>query len=322
MKHFHYRSVIFFLLISFNIINGQGELKHIKVAVHWLPQSQFAGYYVGVKNNIYEKYGLDVQIVHANPNVTSQDLLLDKKVDFASMFLSTAMFLKSYDYTLVNVCQLSQKCAQLFVTKKGKNILEPEDLNGKTIGIWRSGFDEIPHAFVNKFELDVEFVPINSTANLFLYDGIDAITTMWYNEYHSILNSGYNPDELQTFFFADYGLDVPEDGLYCLEENYDKLIVEKFTKATLESWDYAFSHPEESINLVKEKMLEFHIPFNKSHQTWMFNRIKDLFKVTGKKYKPGQLLREDFEKAYLIFSSLDKIKNDFKYEEFYYGTKE
>lgn len=321
MKRNYCLVLLLLMPATFGIINGQSNLHKIKVAVHWLPQAQFAGYYIGVEKNIYEKHGLEVEIVHANPNVTSQDLLLDGKVDFASMFLSTAMFLRSYDYSLVNVCQLSQRCAQLFVVKKERGIRKPEDLNGKSVGIWRSGFDEIPHAFVNKYKLDVEFVPINSTVSLFLFDGIDAITTMWYNEYHSILNSGYDPDELQTFFFADYGLDVPEDGIYCLEENYNKEVVDRFIQATLEAWEYSFNHPEESIELVKEEMKKLYVPFNKSHQTWMFNRVKDLFKVPGKQFKPGKLLRDDFVKAYEIFSSLKKIKNDFSYKDFYFGIK-
>lgn len=319
-----YSSKLFFLvIIIFNLVkvNGQDNLKEIKLALHWLPQAQFAGYYIGVEKGFYEKHGLEVKIEHASPNLTSQEMLLDGKADFASMFLSTAMFLRSYDYPLVNVCQLSQKCAQLFVTKKYKGYTSPADLNGKRIGIWRSGFDEIPSAFVNKYSIEVEFVLINSTANLFLCDGIDAFTTMWYNEYHTILNSGYNPDELNTFFFADYGLDVPEDGIYCLEENYDKTLTEKFVKATLEAWEYAFSHPEEAVNCVKVKMTEVPIPFNKPHQTWMFNRIKDLFNVKGKDYRPGELLEEDFTRAMDIFSSINKIKNSFKYSDFYFGIK-
>ena len=40
---------------------------------------------------------------------------------------------------------------------------------------------------------------------------------MWYNEYHLILNAGVNPEELTTFPMADYGMNFPEDGIYCLE---------------------------------------------------------------------------------------------------------
>lgn len=313
---------IFILIFCSGLVltSGQTHLKKIRMALQWLPQSQFAGYYIGVKEGIYKKYGFNVEIIHAGPGVTSQQLLMEGKADFASMFLITAMQLRSKGHKLVNVCQLSQRSAEMFVTKD-TSIKKPSDLNGKQIAIWRSGFDEIPRAFVKKYHLKVKFVPVNSTVDLFLFNGIEVTTVMWYNEYHSILNSGINPNELNKFFFADYGFDVPEDGIYCLEKNYDKTTADKFVKATLESWDYAFNHPKKSIKLVKNEMMQKHVAFNESQQTWMFNRIKDLFKVKGKKYLPGQLLQTDFNTAYKVLSSLGKIKNNFKYKDFDYGIK-
>ncbi len=314
----YFCSILFFSVIL--NISAQPNLKEITFATHWLPQAQFAGYYVGVQKDIYKKYGLDVKIIHATINTTSQDLLLEGKVDFASMWLSTAMFLKSYNYPVVNVCQLSQKCAQMLVTKN-KKLNNPSDINGMKIGVWRSGFDEILSAFVNKYNLEVEIVPINSTINLFLFGGIDLLATMWYNEYHSILNSGINEDELNTFFFADYGFNIPEEGIYCLNDKIDQNTINQFVTATLEAWEYAFNNQEEAIKLVKNEMEKKYVAFNNAHQTWMLNRTHDLFKIKEKKYYQGELLRSDFENAYKIFSSLGKIKNDFNYEDFFKGIK-
>jgi len=58
--------------------------------------------------------------------------------------------------------------------------------------------------------------------NLFLRDGVDVVSAMWYNEYHTIINSGLNPDELTTFFFHEHGLNFPEDGIYTLEETFKR----------------------------------------------------------------------------------------------------
>ena len=44
------------------------------------------------------------------------------------------------------------------------------------------------------------------------------MSAMWYNEYHTILNSGLNADDLTLFFFSRLGLNFPEDGIYCMEE--------------------------------------------------------------------------------------------------------
>jgi len=309
------------VLLSMSLLtSGQTNLQKVRLGVHWQPQAQFAGYYIGIEKSIYKKYGLDIELFHASPSITSQEMLLDGKVDYASMFLSTAMYLRSNDEPIVNICQLSQHSAQLLVTKD-TTINKPEDLNGKKIGVWRSGFDELLRALVKKYDLKIEYVPINSTINLFLFGGIDVQTVMWYNEYHTILNAGINKDELNTLFFADFGFDIPEDGIYCLEKNLNKETIRKFKKATLEAWDYTFAHREEAIDLVEKEMALKHVPFNKAHQNWMLDRMYDLFKVKNEGDQPGELLKVDFQDAFYLFNYIGEIENKINYEDFYYGIE-
>ena len=300
-------------------LHAQDKPIKIRFAAHWMPQAQFAGYYIGIEKGIYKKHGLEVEVLHANSNRTSQDLLLDGKADYASMFLSTAISLRSYGYPLINVYQLSQKCSQVLVSHKSENIVVPSDYNGKKIAVWKSGFTEVNSAFIQKFNLNVEIVPVSSTINLFLSGGIDVMLTMWYNEYHSIINSGLNEDELNTLFFSDYGLNVLEDGIYCQQLTYDKTITQKFIDATVESWEYAFAHPKESIDIVIRKMNENFIPANRAHQNWMFNRMRDLFTDKNSGHLIGTLQKEDFSKAMEVMANQGKVKNSFSFEEFYSG---
>jgi len=146
------------------------------------------------------------------------------------------------------------------------------------MGIWSSDFDDIPIALMRENNYDIESVLVLSSINLFLVDGIDAITVMYYNEYDQIINSGINEDELNTFFFSDYGFDIPEDGLYCLEKTYltKKEALLKFAEATLKGWEYASSHKEYTIDLVVEKMKEAHLPNNHAHQRWMLDKVLEL----------------------------------------------
>jgi NitT/TauT family transport system substrate-binding protein len=68
---------------------------------------------------------------------------------------------------------------------------------------------------LRKYDLTVQVVPQSFSVNLFLRDGVDVASAMWYNEYHTILNCGIDPDELTTFFFHEHGLNFPENGIYC-----------------------------------------------------------------------------------------------------------
>ena len=44
---------------------GDGDLTPVKLQLQWLPQAQFAGYYVAVDQGYFEDEGFDVEIIPA-----------------------------------------------------------------------------------------------------------------------------------------------------------------------------------------------------------------------------------------------------------------
>jgi len=274
-------------------------LKQVSFVTLWLPQSQFAGYYVAREKDIYKKYGLDVTIIDGGPDHPPFKLLEEGKAEFAVMWLSTAIEKKSQGIGLVNIAQVVQKSGLMLVAKKSSGILKPQDLNNKKVGLWEADFEIQPRAFFKKYGLNVLVVPQSYTVNLFLRDGVDAASAMWYNEYHTIINSGYDPDELTTFFFYEHGLNSPEDGIYALEKTADNdpAVCRAFAMASLEGWKYAFEHTEEAVEIVLRYMEKAHIPANRVHQRWMLERMKDLILVNGTYQGMGGLSQDDYSKV-------------------------
>lgn len=287
---------------------------------HWLPQAQFAGFYVALDQGFYREVGLDVEIIHSSANISSLQLLKQGKADIVSSFLMDALKLRVDGLPLVNFAQLSQHSGLMLVAKKSSGIGSPEDLQGKRLGIWSSGFDDIPFAFLREKKLSMEIVRIHSTINLFLMDGIDVMTVMNYNEYNQIINSGINEDELTVFHFAEYGYDIPEDGLYCLESTYEikKVALKKFAQATIKGWEYARNNKDYTIDLVVGEMRKAHLSNNKPHQRWMLDKVLEQITPANKKVNYGQLLRSDFLYALeLITMSKDGKGKTLRMEEFY-----
>jgi NitT/TauT family transport system substrate-binding protein len=265
------------LIIFTSIIQSQ-QLKKITFVPHWVPQTQFAGYYVAKDLGIYEKYGIDLTIIPGGPKVSSSALLEKDKVDFALMWLSNAIQLKARNSRIVNIAQIVNRSALMLISKKSSGIKTPQDMNGKKVGIWGGDFQIQPTAFFKNYNLNVKTIMQGNSINLFFFDGIDVTSAMWYNEYHTILNSGFNKDELNTFFFADYGLNFPEEGIYCSEKFYNANpeICKSFIEATLEGWKYAFNHPEEAIQIIQKHIRMANLPTNKAHQRWMLDKMHEL----------------------------------------------
>lgn len=278
----------------------------------WHPQSQFAGYYMAYEIGIYKKYGIDLEILDGGPSSPAAKALEEKKADFVTLQLSAAIERRAKGVKLINIAQISQRSAILIVAKKKSGIKEVKDLNGKRIGFWRTDFDGILRTFLHKHDLKVQTVPINYTVNLFLLDGIDAMVTMWYNEYYKIINSGINEDELVKFLFFEHDLNLPEDGIYCLEETYnrDPALCRDFVKASIEGWIYAFANEEQAVEAVLKYMNRAHVTANKPHQRWMLARMCDIISPQNSKSSIGDLLETDYQRVASIlyeFKVIDSI---------------
>ncbi len=272
------------------------ELQAATFLPQWVPQSQFAGYYVALSKGFYQKQGIALTILSGGPDSPPADMLSDRKTDFTTLFLSTAVQLRAGGVPLVNIAQIGQKSGFILVARKSSGIFSPQDLNGKRISLWPA-FQTQALAFFKKYRIHAIVIPQFYSINLFLEGGVDAACAMWYNEYHTILNSGINADELTTFFFDRYGLNFPEDGIYCLKETLEKRkdICNAFVRASLEGWQYAFDHPEEAVDIVMTYARQAHTGTNRVHQLWMLNRIRDISLSRHEDVPMGALSAHDYQ---------------------------
>ncbi len=287
---------LLFLSLIVPVTQGQ-QLKKMSFVPHWGPHSQFAGYYIARDKGFYKKRGIDLTIITGGPKVSASNMLKNGEVDFASIWLTNAIQLVDRGADIVNIAQLINRSALMLIAKKSSGIKTPEDMNGKKIGLWGGDFSIVPIAFFNKYNISAITVMQGNSINLFFFDGIDVTSAMWYNEYHTIINSGYDPDELNTFFFADYGLNFPEDGIYCSGELYrtNPEICQQFIAATLEGWNYAFAHPDESAEIMVMHIRDAGLPANKAHQKWMLARMQDLIFTSKDTTNFDKLSEQNYE---------------------------
>jgi NitT/TauT family transport system substrate-binding protein len=185
----------------------------------------------------------------------------------------------------------------MLISRKRAGIRRLEDMNGKRVGLW-SGDLSIPYRtlFANR-GIRVQEIPQSGTVNLFLRGGVDVTSAMWYNEYHVILNSGVDSDELNTVFLQNEGIAFPEDGLYTLEKTVkkDPALVDAFVTASREGWQYSFAHPDEALDIVIKYMHQAQLPANRIHQKWMLERMRDLILNRKNQSADGALDKNDYE---------------------------
>ncbi|RJP28513.1 MAG: ABC transporter substrate-binding protein [Candidatus Omnitrophota bacterium] len=275
---------------------ADASLRKATFLPQWEPQAQFAGYYVAYEKGIYKKHNIDVTILRGGPVNPPCEALETGKADFATMFLSTALAERDKGLKICNIGQIVQKSALLLIAKKASGIETPLDFAGKRIGIWPD-FAIQPQALFRKFNVEVESVTQTFTMNILLSGAVDVASAMWYNEYHVLMNSGLEEEDMQVFFFSNYDLNFPEDGIYCREETLknDCELCKDFVAASLEGWKYTFANPDEALDIVMKYVREANLPTNRVHQKWMLTRMKDLILPLGDKTAMGKMAEEDFQ---------------------------
>ena len=266
------------------------QAQRIVFTPQWTPQSQFAGYYVAQEMGFYQEAGVEVDFQHPSASYSATNLLLEGSSDIITQQLVQAMIAIDRGMPMVHVLQTSQHNALVLVSKSD-SLRTLEDLKGKKVGVWKSGFGELAYIMDTEKNLDIQWIPFLESVNLFLSGAINATLAMGYNEYLKIRASGHEDKPVIRFSETEY--DYPEDGLYVSTDFYqrhpDK--VKAFVEASRKGWEWAHEHPEETLDIVMKWAEKESVHTNRIHQQWMLEQILSLQCMDGEKKPSFQLDR-------------------------------
>jgi NitT/TauT family transport system substrate-binding protein len=177
-------------------------------------------------------------------------------------WMPSAMATREKGVPLVNIAQVFQTSGLMLTCRKDSGIKTPADFKGKTLGVWFGG-NEYPFLnWMNKLGLKtdgsaggVKVLKQGFNVDPILQKQADCISTMTYNEYWQIIESGQlKADDLLTFKYEDEGVATLEDGLYTLDATLKDPAkvakLAKFLKASMKGWDYAVAHQDEAVKIV------------------------------------------------------------------------
>ncbi len=309
-----------FLLWLMAISPSQAEaLRKINFMPMWLPQPQFAGFYMAKEKGIYAKYGLDVTILDRGYDENVLNALKQGKVDFGVMNLLTAIEKKAAGEEILNVGQIFKKSAIEFVARKSSGIKTPQDFNGKKIALWRTVLRDQTLGFLKTQNIQGELYSVDEVESFFLKGAVDVATVMRYNEYHNLINHGMNPEELMRFPLKDFDMDFPEDGIYCLASTCrsDPDLARRFVRASLEGWDYALANPDETLAVITEIRLKKNLITNQAHLRWMMAAMPEMLHPKDSADLKGRLLESDFDRAVDFLLRTQKISHKVSYDDFF-----
>ncbi len=281
--------------------------KPLRLALQWLPQSQFAGYYMALEKGIFRDAGLDISLLHAGPGPSSLDYLMGGQADFATAFLADVMAGGREPVPVVQIAQIVQRSNLMLVAWKDMDIAEPDDLDGKKINFWPGAFSMAFNAFFQRHGIRPIERTQNYSVNLFLRRGVVACAAMEYNELHKLYQAGIDYEQLTIFLMRDYELGFPEDGLYVTADfiRNNTQLCRAFRRAVIAGWDYARQHRQETLDVVLRESRQAGVPANLAHSRWMLDIILLSIFPQEESGHPGRLDQKAYQ---MVAERLQKSK--------------
>lgn len=262
-----------------------GDPVPVKLQLKWVPQAQFAGYYVALKKGYYKDEGLDVSILPGGPDIVPEQQVAGGSADIGVDWVASLLTSQEQGMPLIQIAQIYQKSGLVLVSKKSANINSPADLKGKRVGNWMGGNEFELLALFDKYKLDsnkdIKFTKQGFTMDQFLGGELDAASAMTYNEYQVVLESGIKPEELNVIDMNDEGVAMLEDNLFANSEwlEANKETAAKFVRASLKGWQDAIANPSEAVDIVMEQAESGST--TKDHQLKMMEEVAKLIQPEG-----------------------------------------
>ncbi|SAK93983.1 ABC nitrate/sulfonate/bicarbonate transporter, inner membrane subunit [Caballeronia hypogeia] len=248
----------------------------VSVRLRWLPQAQFAGYYVALAKGFYKANGLDVTINPGGPNINVETLVSSGADTFGVGGGAEAqLFARDKGLPLVAIGMMLQQSPHVFVAKSDSGIKTLSDLKGKKVSTWFTGAQYTLYAMLASQKLeptDAKVVPQAASMSPFIDGQIDVATATRYNELVTLNENGVK--NLTVFKPSDFGVVSQADSIITsekfLQAHRDQATA--FLSATLQGWKYAFEHRDEAVDIVMASAPGA----NRAHQAAMLDQYATL----------------------------------------------
>ena len=253
---YHFFPAIILLLCPFYV---HANPEQVSIQLKWKHAFQFAGYYAAIEKNFYRDEGLEVTLKEVDYSKDKVDQVLHGNSEYG--VADSALVLHRLNGApVVLVAQIFQHSPLAFVSHRHSDIIGPYEMSGKRISY---DVDSKGNSPLSAMLLDalgdlsnIERVIFDKSYEhyfqQFVEKKIDVISVYTTAQPFRLKELGIDVNIISP---QSYGIDFYGDNLFTTQQEVDEHPerVEKIRQATLKGWQYALDHPDEIIQLIRQK---------------------------------------------------------------------
>jgi len=236
------------------------QLRNIVVGMPFIPNIQFAHFYVAASEGYFAEEGLDVTFDYNFENDVVQRIATNNQITFALASADSILLARSKGLPVKAVMATTQAFPIAFISKESRGITSTDDLRGKTIGIpGRFGASYIGlQALLKAGQLSENDVTIQEVGfaqvAALTEDKVDVVSGYINNEPIQLTKAGINVNILAVSELYP----IASDHLIVSEKTLaeDRELVVKFSRALRKGMNHVSENPAPSFQAALQAIPE------------------------------------------------------------------
>lgn len=225
----------------------------VSVRLKWIPQFQFAGYYVAKDKGFYADADLDVTINPGGPDLSARATVASGADEFGVGSSGDFYVAADRGLILTGLLAVFQRSASGYMVMADSGIEGPADFAGKTVAVDYGQLNEVQYrVMLEKAGVDQDGIrEVKSQLNLapFFQGRVDVWPIYISNEPFLAEQEGFDVDVIRP---SNHGVAFYGDTLFAkasyVSDNPE--ITRRFVQATRQGWIYTRENPDEAQAIV------------------------------------------------------------------------
>lgn len=303
--------IIFFVFLIFH--TNAYALETVSLQLKWTHQFQFAGYYMAKAKGFYQEVGLDVNFIEGDRSLNSVTEVLAGNANFG-VGSSNLLLERNAGKPLVVLGVIFQHSPYVLLMRQTSPMQSIHDLVGKRLVIEEQAEELL--AYLKKEGVSpekIKLIHLNPEVHDFIANRTDAISAYITDEPEILdhLNIPY-----AIFSPRSAGIDFYGDNFFTTENEIatHPQRVKAFRDATIRGWQYAMSHTDEAIELIRAEYAPYK---TKTHLEYEAKVMRSL--ILPSSIEIGYMFEGRWRHIIKTYADLNMLPADMSLENFLYS---